>query len=511
MRRILAVAGAGLLYALALPPFGWSWAGWIALAPLVAAVRSESLLSALWLGTLAGYVAGWATQWWFAETVRHYFAVSGPASIGATMASALVVWGVPFGSFAAAAAYLERRAPRAAVPWLVAASWVATEFLRTRIIGQPWGLLGYTQHAALPIVQIAAVTGVYGVSFLLALVAAAIAERWGAWRAGVRSPRAVLASLAACLLVPAAAWAYGRHTLGAPPLPARTQTVTLVQANVPPERHWTRAYGERQLRAHIALTQRALATADPQLVVWPENAVPRYPERDPLLAARLARMVAEADADLVFGAPRSGASGVHNSVRLLQRAGGPMRHYDKHRLVPMAEAPLLPASRPATEASPESFTPGTGSAVLASVVPLGLSICHEVLHPDLIAGSVRDGAALLVNVANDGLADQGYSTAAGQHAAMAIFRAVETRRFLVRAAATGPSLVVDPRGRVVASLPQGVAGTITARVAPASTRTPYVVLGDAFAGACLVAVLGALLPVRLRLRRARPALAPSPW
>src|SRR5207244_12321562 len=131
--------------------------------------------------------------------------------------------------------------------------------------------------------------------------------------------------------------------------------------------------------------------------------------------------------------------------------------------------------------------------VRISFVPLGVSICHEITQPDLIAQSVWNGAELLVNIANDGWLDAGQGFAGRQHLAMAVFRAVETRRYLVRAATTGTSAVVDPYGRIVDSLPPGATGVLTTRVAGGSTVTPYVRLGDLFVLVCATIAAAALL------------------
>jgi len=144
-------------------------------------------------------------------------------------------------------------------------------------------------------------------------------------------------------------------------------------------------------------------------------------------------------------------------------------------------------------------------------VPLGVSICHEITHPDLIAQSVWNGAELLVNIANDGWLDAGQGFAGRQHLAMAVFRAVETRRYLVRAATTGTSAVVDPYGRLIGSLPPGTAGVLTTPVVGRRTLTPYVRLGDLFALACAGIAAAALVgqPRQLAQRRRSPPRVPA--
>src|SRR5207249_1081421 len=137
------------------------------------------------------------------------------------------------------------------------------------------------------------------------------------------------------------------------------------------------------------------------------------------------------------------------------------------------------------------FSAGSGPGILKSFVPLGVSICHEILFPDVVGRAVLAGAELLINVSNDGWLDGGHGIASRQHFGMVAFRAVETRRYLVRAATTGVSGVIDPYGRVVDSLGSGESGVVTAAVAGCRTITPYVRLGDAFSFGCaLVTVMG---------------------
>src|SRR5262249_1056611 len=172
----------------------------------------------------------------------------------------------------------------------------------------------------------------------------------------------------------------------------------------------------------------------------------------------------------------------------------------KQRLVLFAEAnPLRTPPPSGPDENPGEFTAGRGPEVLRDSVPIGVSICHEVLFPELSARAVRAGAELLVNISNDGWLDPVTGVAGRQHFAMAAFRAVETRRYLVRAATTGISGTTDPYGRVTAALPEGEAGVLHAAVGARTDVTPYSHVGDAFALACV------LLAATAVARRARPA------
>src|SRR5207253_527696 len=156
-------------------------------------------------------------------------------------------------------------------------------------------------------------------------------------------------------------------------------TVAVVQTNVPPERDWTRAYTDRQLAAHVEAT-RTLAGAHPGL------------------GATLADLARRSGADLLFGAPRYEDGRTYNSVRLITAAGRNGGAYDKRRLVLLAEhSPLGRDAGDAPADDPRQFSAGDGPGVLASFVPLGVTICYELLFPELVTASVADGAALLVN------------------------------------------------------------------------------------------------------------------
>ena len=320
-------------------------------------------------------------------------------------------------------------------------------------------------------------TGVYGVSFLLALGNVAIAEaimRRGE-SGGILDRSGALAFAGALVAV---VW-LGGDLVSRQSLPVPTRLVAVVQTNVPPAVHWTRAFTDFQVMDHTRLTDDQVPLHDLALIVWPENAVPRYLENEPGLAAHLAALAERHGSDLLFGAPRFADGRTYNSVRLITAAGRNGGHYDKQRLVFVAETnPLRPAWTEEPSDNPRQFAAGDGPGVLQSFVPIGVSICHEILFPEVVSRSVYAGATLLVSLSNDGWLDPGTGVASQQHFAMAGFRAVETRRYLVRATTTGISGVIDPHGRVVASLGVGARGVLVTPVAALSGLTPYARLGD---------------------------------
>ncbi len=509
--RAAAIVVGAALYALALPPWDVECLAWLALVPLLLVARVLPARRAFAYGVVYGCACPWAIGPWLAQAMARYFALGLPLGVAAASLYALVFWGTTFGVFAAGAALLLRPERRLSARLLVPALWVATEWLRARVLGQPWGLLGYTQWTRTALIQVAALTAVYGVSFLVAFVNTAVTEAIVLLAARARA-RQVLATLALPLVLLAPVWAAGALVAERGPSGGfNAHSVAVVQANLPPAFEWTRSYTDREVMTHIQATERLPVRPGPALIVWPEHAVPRYLEDELMLTAQLAALATRHGADLLFGAPRHEAGRTYNSLRLITAAGHDGGHYDKQRLVLGAERNPLAFSAPGeADESPRQFSPGSGPGVLESFLPLGVSICHEILFPELVSRSVAAGAELLVNVSNDGWLDGGGGVASRQHFAMAVFRAVETRRYLVRAATTGVSGVVDPYGRVVTTLAPGATGVLDVSVAGRSALTPYVRLGDVFAFACVLAAAAALHGRRTAVLRPYTRLASAP-
>lgn len=508
--RAAAVVGGAALYALALPPWDWSCLAWVALVPLLLALQGVSVRAGFGYGVLYGSAFGWGVTGWAAQAVARYVGMGLPLAVPVLAAFYAVVSTLTFGLFAAGTSLLlqMRSNARLAIPAL----WVASELVRDRVVGQPWGLLGYSQYLHPGLMQTTAVTGIYGVSFLLALASTALVEAAACWRAGAR-PRQTVAAVALPAALIVGLWADGVLFLWRGPAGGfAAHVVAVVQSNVPPAFAWTRAYADRQLMAHVQATETLPDTPRPALIVWPENAVTRYLEREPLLAAQLGALANHHRADLLFGAPRFEAGRTYNSVRLITSAGRDGGSYDKQHLVLFAETGMLSDQEAAdSEEGPRAFSAGGAPGILKSFVPIGVSICHEIVYPELVAASVRAGAEMLVNVSNDGWLDGGSGAASRQHLAMSVVRAIETRRYLVRAATTGISAIVDPYGRVVQALPPHAPGVITASVAGRSGLTPYVRYGDLFAVSCSLWAFGAVAVRRPRLawRQRRLASVPS--
>jgi apolipoprotein N-acyltransferase len=529
---VLLSAVSGLLVFLSFPPVDLGPLAFVALAPLmVAAGRTRTYASAALCGAAAGAAACLPAFAWVKS-------VATPGWLGLAFY---------VGLYTVVAALAFRHLQRRYGPfWPVAAAvvWVALEVCRAHLgPGFPWLFIGYTQYRFGALLQASAFGGVFAVSFVVVLVNAAVAGLL----VGGPSVRGRLAALvlAASVLVGTAAGGQAvanRLVVGEGPI------VGVVQQNVPrlvsdiidtgkPDEQ-IYAEMEAELRKAVALSQ-ALEGTGARLVVWPETTV-QLPlniapqlfqvQRDQDLAVRilvgfrtLGRLL---DAYLLVGAPTylarsagyvdqplygTNVEGFGNSAVFLSPAGEFIDRYDKIRLVPFGEyIPLrdwLPFLQAFTPMSRE-VTPGTDRVIFelpprqgGRPLRFAALICYEDVFADLTAEFRRKGADFLVNLTDEGW--YAIPGELGQHLAMAVFRAVETRTTVVRAANTGVSCFISPAGEVYAELEPLTEGSLSAPLRLCSTVTPYVRYGDAFGITCLM--LAIALPALLAAARSKDA------
>ncbi len=506
---VLVVVG-GVLYGLALPPHDLSIAAWITLVPLLAVAARTSNLGAFAAGFAYGTVFFAVTVAWVLDTVAAYFHTGFLGAIAFSATICLLFVSVYVGLFAVGARMLLREQR-----WLaligVPGLWITCELARaTFLTGLPWELLGHSQWNVRPLIQIADLGGAYAVSYLVAFVNVSLylVLRELACAPGRSTPLRATLPMAAALALVAMDLAYGAWRLDIEAnRPTRTGAlVAIVQGDQEPSWTWDRSKAHRNLVRYSRLTQRALADLSPDLIVWPEYALTLYPDTDPMVRPALERVANHAPGGLVLGAPRieRRRPGLRyfNSVFHVP-PNGPISAYDKIRLVPFAEYSPLGVAEASAGEEDRTFGAGTRGNILPSAIGrLGPLICYEIIFPRLTRNLVHAGAELLINLANDGWLDRSGLGASAQHLSMTVFRAVESRRYVVRATTSGISAFVDPTGRVYGRLGTGQAGVTSGRVHPRTDRTPYSTYGDVFAIlAGLVSVL-ALLRTRRHERSA---------
>ena len=494
----LAAAAAGLLLALAFPRPDLAPLAWFALVPLLLVMHRHPFRS----GFVAG-VAFFALVLYWLNVVMVTFGGL-PLVLSLVAYLLLVAYLALFFAAATWGACRLREKAKLAVVLTLPILWVGLEFLRGWLFtGFPWALLGYSQQSSLTLLQSADLCGVYGLSFLLILVNAALAALVQRLRGG-NGPWPWRGAVAALLLV-AAAWSYGSWRLGTD-LDRRDKTLqtTLVQGNIDQSVKWDPAFQRSTVEIYRNLS--LAATPAPELLVWPESATPFYYQSGGLLADEVRDVARQRQAFLLFGSPAYERSNLRdrylNSAFLLAPAGEILGRSDKVHLVPFGEYVPLSTFLPFVNklvAGIGDFSPGTVSPLPLDGHRLGVLVCYEAIFPELARDYVQKGSELLVNVTND--AWYGHTSAPYQHLAMARFRAVENRIWLARAANTGISAFVAPSGRILGATDIFTTTSSSASVGLGARPTLYGRIGDSLPLFCLG--LGIIWLVRTREHFAR--------
>lgn len=453
----------GLLLALSFPggPGWWPLLA-IALVPLLLALRGGSRGRAFRAGLVAGMIHFVILLYWIVIVLGHYgglpWYIAVPALVLLALYMALYV-----GLFALGARVLVENLPSPAALWLVPALWVGLDWLRGLLFsGFPWMDLGYALWGQPALIQVADLLGHHGVTFLLVLVntlpvllLSAGPEAGGRGRMMLAAPVVLVVAIVAVYSV--VRWQQVEQQMAV----AGRMHIGIVQGNIDQDLKWSPENQGKTVATYIDRTASLFAGGDggrrPTLVVWPETALPFYPANS-MFVEDLQRLNTRFDMALLTGAPwyevvdrEKKEYDYYNSAVLIAPTGEFIDRYSKSHLVPFGEyvplKPLLPFLAPLVEAVGD-FSPGIiGRPPQWRHGRLGVLICFESIFPAIAGQWVRNGANVLVNLTND--AWYGKSSAPYHSLAMTAFRAVETRRSLVRSANTGISGFIDPLGRVV--------------------------------------------------------------
>ncbi|NOZ95987.1 MAG: apolipoprotein N-acyltransferase, partial [Acidobacteria bacterium] len=321
---------------------------------------------------------------------------------------------------------------------------------------------------------------------------------WAALRPATRRAGWLLAASAAVL-----ATIFSAVAPGPGPAAGSTIRVAAIQPGTSLEEKWDPSQGPRIARQVWQMTRKA-AAGGAQLVLWPESAVPYSFEKDAEYRRIVEGLAAELNIHILLNSiGTTPAGGFTNSAYSVGPGGIEPGRYDKVRLVPFGEyVPFIGRFAFAESLVREvgQFTPGRDPEPLrVGRNRVGMAICYEVVFPSLIAREVRRGASFLVTLTNDGW--YGYSWAPHQHFAQVILRAAETRRWFARAALTGISGFIDPRGHVVRKLAVGRTGILFGDITPLSAETPRVRLGNWWVWICALGMLVLLRPALVRRHR----------
>jgi apolipoprotein N-acyltransferase len=373
--------------------------------------------------------------------------------------------------------------------------WVALEYVRSFLLsGFPWGSLGYSQYDQLHLIQISDILGVYGLSALIMAVNGALFELSNTVR---RDRILVWKPLVGVSLVIVGFLAYGAWRIEKTDRivgDAPKRTVALVQGNIDQSVKWLPSFQDETMRRYGALSTDALKT-NPELIIWPETALPFYFLHDEDLTAETLELVRTSRVHFVLGSPsflRTG-QGVryYNSAYLVDPTGEVVGKYDKVHLVPYGEyVPLkrfFPFIGKIVEAVGDFDSGERGQVLSWGNEKIGILICFEAIFPELARSMVRNGAQLLINITND--AWFGKSSAPYQHLSMVVFRAVENHLAVARAANTGISAYVDPVGRLLDQTPLFEEAMRSRALPLMGHQSFYARHGDIFAIGCVLTSL----------------------
>jgi apolipoprotein N-acyltransferase len=452
-----------ILLSLSFSSFNLSYLAWIGLAPLFFVIKGASLRQAFILSYACGFLFFLFSMYWL-------FYVT---PVGWIMLS--LYQGIYFGIFGlffyiflrntslgfardrqCAYRSCSIHAIRDTQYIMLPSVWCLLEYIRANLFGGiGWNILAYSQYKQLPVIQIADITGSYGVSFLIVIVNLAVFSVIYAIRHKTRLAKPIL-GLTFVLFIVAAVLLHGNHRIGKLDSEQADKgiKIALIQGNIAQARKWDSTHKDHILDKYKSLTRRA-AKEKPDIIIWPETSIPGYLNKDARLMPFMERLSKEAGIPILAGAPMAGIDdhnrGVElNSAVLFSKKGYIIQRYNKLHLVMFGE--FIPFERyfPAIR----HFFPITGNFIpgdeytLFTIRGFDFSslICFEDIFPGLVRDFTKKGADFLVNITND--AWFGKSAAPYQHAANSVFRAVENRRPLVRSANTGLTCFIDRVGKL---------------------------------------------------------------
>ncbi len=459
-----------MLAAFAFPDWNCWPAIFLSLSPLCAAVTGKDVRCSgdgFRLAWLQGAVFFVLLLYWLAPTIARYGGIPLPLawllffSLAFFLALFHGVWGMGFSWL-----YTRLMARNDfCSPMLLmvagAALWTLLSWVRSWLLtGFPWGILAYGLASMPELIQTASFWGVWGVDFTAAIIPVSL---WGIWmlRRQRRSILSAVFPMLAAILVFVAGWSFRFLSLPdkADSIVGKSVCVCAVQGSFDQFMKWNPEILEETVDRYLHLTYRAITQGchrpgDASIVVWPETAMPFYFQDPGQERDRILNFVQKNKIYLLTGSPayrrgKDGRISYLNSAWLIAPDGS-VDTYSKQHLVPFGEyLPLGPVTNWVRDLLPTAgdFVPGRkGGPVVSGPVKIGVLICFESIFPEISRKAVAQGANILAVITND--AWFGETSAPWQHAEMAVFRAVETRRWVVRAANTGTSQVIDPEGRV---------------------------------------------------------------
>ena len=473
----------GLMLTVSFPPINLDWIAWISLIPLLLSLRDKSSAIAFQLGLIAGLSHYLTLIYWIVVVLSYYGNLHPILTLGALLLLCLYL---ALYSALFALIWNSFKKDRLSCFW-GAVVWVALEYVRSHVMtGFPWCLLGYTQYLRLPLIQISDIAGVYGISFVIALVNLVLFNTVLGAR-NKKKKSATLEILLTSFLI-GFILIYGFHRVK---VKAEMSShgkgirVVIVQGNIDQSVKWNPEFQEKTVALYTNLSVES-GGFRPHLIIWPETAVPFYFQDNSPLSKEVFSVPEKTSSKLLFGSPAYIRD--KNRIQYYNRAyiiseDRVFDYYDKVHLVPFGEyIPLkryLPFVRRLVPAAGD-FSPGQNPKPIGTPdLQIGVIICFEAIFPDISRNHATHGARLLVNLTND--AWFGRTSAPYQHLSMAVLRCVENGLPMARAANTGISAIILASGEIVSESELFATEVLQKELNLNQTKTFYSQFGNVFA------------------------------
>lgn len=527
IRNLALAALSAILLSLSFPGYDIEALAWLSLLPLFLIIKGASARNAFLWCWFSGTLFFFITINWVVNTMNNYGGIPFWVSLLILVLLSLYL-GLYVGLFGLMTRYVTIKT-LLPLPFTAPLLWVSLEYARAHLLtGFPWASLGYSQYKFLHLIQIADITSVLGVSFMVVAVNAALFEvisllnphflgtefnsvPHGNGMGGFGKWRKIISVTAVAFLF-LLSLAYGYYRLNRSyDIPEKSLRVAVLQGNIPQDLKWDRAFQRRTIDIYKRLTAES-HQHQADLVIWPETAAPFFFQVPSSYRQELFDLAQEENVYLLFGSPsftapdtkRADADlNLFNSVYLISPQGESLARYDKIHLVPFGE--YIPLSKilfflEKMVVGIGDFVPGRDYTLFhVPQARFGVVICFEVIFPDLVRQFVLNGAEVMATITND--AWFGRSAAPYQHFSMVVFRAIENRVYFARAANTGISGFINPKGETLNASPLFAESALLQTISPSATRTLYTAYGDIFAYISIL-ITGIVSILALFFRRA---------
>lgn len=451
-------------------------------------------------GLIFGFIYFFGTLYWIYHALNRYGSISFVLSIVIVALLCLYLALYP----ALFAILFSRYTKKSNLPisFFAPILWTVLEYLRSYLFtGFPWSTIGYSQYKLLSLIQLSDITGIYGISFIVVAFNSAVVDVLLLKRRQRERPlysiTPTIVSLIFLALLLTFSFSYGQYRLSQDREGSNLK-VAIIQGSIEQDKKWEPSYQREVIEIYRELSLKT-SSFNPDLIVWPETAVPFYFGKDKYWTEQLLNFKKELNSYLLFGtvlereskSDKGGNLSYTNSAVLLNKDGNITYEYDKIHLVPFGEyvplRSLLFFINKLTYGIGD-YTPGNSYLkAYTSYGSFGTLICYEIIFPGLVRKFfLRDGD-FIVSITND--AWFGRTSGPYQHFSMAVFRAIENRKPVIRAANTGISGFIDSNGRIIKSTSLFDRTYLVGEVKTDRTRTFYSKYGDIFVYICLICTI----------------------